>query len=338
MREIFQLRIIGPKSEQLVLLKNGPMSNRVRAQASQKFEILEAATGKAPKKIIAQRAGDDQIVKVIDEVSGEEFDLVIEDFHSANASLWGGNDAGVLQQYQIAGDSQLSQLKLDGGTSAARVDSLTSSTMLAGLGVLGIVAAAGSGGGGMGAGGSGGGSTGGGGTGGGDTGGGGSGGGSTGGGGAMPPVPAPIIHTVAIDDIINSAEASNSIVITGSKEAGNFITLTIGGNLTRILSASTERNWSYTLTAAEVAGLSQGGVELRATQTDIAGNVSVAGMRTIELDTALPASLELRLATDSGSSAVDGITNVSVVNIVGLEAGASWQYQIDGGAWIAGSG
>ncbi|MFN5095991.1 hypothetical protein, partial [Limnohabitans sp.] len=337
MREIFQLRIIGPKSEQLVLLKNGPMSNRVRAQASQKFEILEAATGKAPKKIIAQRAGDDQIVKVIDEVSGEEFDLVIEDFHSANASLWGGNDAGVLQQYQIAGDSQLSQLKLDGGTSAARVDSLTSSTMLAGLGVLGIVAAAGSGGGDTGGGGSGGGSTGGGGSGGGGSGDGGTGGG-TGGGGAMPPVPTPIIHTVAIDDIINSAEASNSIVITGSKEAGNFIILNIAGNFTRVLNASTERNWSYTLTAAEVAGLSLGRVELRATQTDVAGNVSAASTRTIELDTVLPADLELRLATDSGSSAVDGITNVSVVNIVGLEAGASWQYQIDGGAWIAGSG
>ncbi len=82
MREIFQIKIIGPKSEQLVPLKNGVMSNRVRAQALEKFEILEVVTGKAPKKVLSQRAGDDQIVKVIDEVSGEKFDLVIEDFHS----------------------------------------------------------------------------------------------------------------------------------------------------------------------------------------------------------------------------------------------------------------
>jgi hypothetical protein len=305
MREIFQIKIIGPKSEQLVPLKNGVMSNRVRAQALERFEILEVVTGKAPKKVLSQRAGDDQIVKVIDELSGEEFDLVIEDFHSTNASLWGGSDAGMLQQYQVIGDTQLSQLTLGGGSSAMGVVSSFSTTALAGAGAIGIAAATASGGGSV---------------------------------KSEVTVPAPDIHTVALDNTINLAESANSIVITGTKESGTFVTLTIGGVGTRILTASAEKNWSYTLTAAEVASLSQGEIELRVTQTDAAGNVSAACTRTITLDTVLPADLQLSLATDSGSSGVDGITNVGVVNVVGLEAGATWEYQIDGGDWRIGGG
>jgi hypothetical protein len=44
------------------------------------------------------------------------------------------------------------------------------------------------------------------------------------------------------------------------------------------------------------------------------------------------------LASDTGGSNSDGITNASTVNVGGLESGASWQYQIDGGSWVTGSG
>ena len=136
MSDIFQVKVIGPKGEQLVPLKPGSMNNRVRAQALQKFEIHEVTTGKAPQKIQSKRVGDDLIVIAIDEASGEEFDLVIEDFHSARASLWGGNDAGMLQQYQIAGDTQLSQLVLGEGLSTVGSVASYSSTALAGLSCL----------------------------------------------------------------------------------------------------------------------------------------------------------------------------------------------------------
>src|SRR6185437_8756287 len=43
------------------------------------------------------------------------------------------------------------------------------------------------------------------------------------------------------------------------------------------------------------------------------------------------------LATDSGKAG-DGITNVGTVNVSGLEAGASWEYAVNGGAFVAGTG
>ncbi|MGO4894710.1 beta strand repeat-containing protein, partial [Flavobacterium sp. W21_SRS_FM6] len=58
----------------------------------------------------------------------------------------------------------------------------------------------------------------------------------------------------------------------------------------------------------------------------------------ITLDTVV-ATPSLALATDSGSSSSDGITNDATVNVSGLEAGATWQYSLDGGVnWATGTG
>ena len=47
----------------------------------------------------------------------------------------------------------------------------------------------------------------------------------------------------------------------------------------------------------------------------------------------------LALATDSGSSTSDGITNVGTVTVSGLEANATWEYSTDSGStWSAGTG
>ena len=58
------------------------------------------------------------------------------------------------------------------------------------------------------------------------------------------------------------------------------------------------------------------------------------------LFTALPsaaAAPALALATDSGVAG-DGVTNVGTVNVSGLEADASWEYAVNGGAFVASSG
>ncbi|WP_158283946.1 Ig-like domain-containing protein [Pseudomonas sp. OV226] len=74
-------------------------------------------------------------------------------------------------------------------------------------------------------------------------------------------------------------------------------------------------------------------------QTDKAGNLAISSTQTYVLDTGAPAAASLALALDTGMSNSDGITNSGVVNISGLEAGASWQYQVDGsGTWVNGSG
>ncbi|MCX8519604.1 MAG: Ig-like domain-containing protein, partial [Methylophilaceae bacterium] len=57
------------------------------------------------------------------------------------------------------------------------------------------------------------------------------------------------------------------------------------------------------------------------------------------LDTTAPLAPTLRLASDTGVSATDGITNNPTLNVSGVESGATWVYQLDGttGVWISGT-
>jgi len=75
--------------------------------------------------------------------------------------------------------------------------------------------------------------------------------------------------------------------------------------------------------------------------TDTAGNASTAikNSSAITFDETGPSSQTLSLATDTGSSATDNITNDATINVSGLESGATWQYSTDGGSsWSNGSG
>jgi hypothetical protein len=59
-------------------------------------------------------------------------------------------------------------------------------------------------------------------------------------------------------------------------------------------------------------------------------------------DTTPPSAPSFSLATDSGASSADLITNVGTVNVTGLENGATWQYTLDSTAatptWVNGTG
>ncbi|WP_230961537.1 beta strand repeat-containing protein, partial [Burkholderia stagnalis] len=82
--------------------------------------------------------------------------------------------------------------------------------------------------------------------------------------------------------------------------------------------------WNTSFSATE--GLND--VQVR--QTDIAGNTSSATSFSFTLDTSAAAP-GVALATDSGSSTVDHITNVGTLNLTGVETGATVEYSIDGG-------
>jgi len=51
----------------------------------------------------------------------------------------------------------------------------------------------------------------------------------------------------------------------------------------------------------------------------------------IIVDDESPSAPTFALATDSGSDASDGITNIGTVNVIGVEDGATWQYSVDSG-------
>ncbi|WP_439822964.1 beta strand repeat-containing protein, partial [Burkholderia ubonensis] len=82
--------------------------------------------------------------------------------------------------------------------------------------------------------------------------------------------------------------------------------------------------WSTSFSATE--GLN----DIQVRQTDIAGNTSDPTSFSFTLDTSAAAP-GVALTTDSGSSAVDHITNVGTLNLTGVETGATVEYSTDGG-------
>ncbi|PTQ91328.1 Ig-like domain-containing protein [Agitococcus lubricus] len=89
--------------------------------------------------------------------------------------------------------------------------------------------------------------------------------------------------------------------------------------------------WSRTAPTAQ-----EGSNTVWVRQTDKAGNVSAAQQLQFVKDTQIQTpSLSF---TDTGASDSDGITREPTVTVNGLEAGASWQYQVDGGLWQDGVG
>ncbi|WP_256250216.1 beta strand repeat-containing protein, partial [Burkholderia ubonensis] len=82
--------------------------------------------------------------------------------------------------------------------------------------------------------------------------------------------------------------------------------------------------WSTSFSATE------GVNDVQVRQTDIAGNTSDPTSFSFTLDTSAAAP-GVALTTDSGSSAVDHITNVGTLNLTGVEAGATVEYSTDGG-------
>ncbi|WP_232444634.1 beta strand repeat-containing protein, partial [Burkholderia ubonensis] len=82
--------------------------------------------------------------------------------------------------------------------------------------------------------------------------------------------------------------------------------------------------WSTSFSATE--GLN----DIQVRQTDVAGNTSSATSFSFTLDTSAAAP-GVALTTDSGSSAVDHVTNVGTLNLTGVETGATVEYSTDGG-------
>jgi hypothetical protein len=79
--------------------------------------------------------------------------------------------------------------------------------------------------------------------------------------------------------------------------------------------------------------------QIQIKQIDAAGNSSTAGSSTVALtvdETVVVPTIAL--TKDDGISLTDGITNVGTVTVSGLEAGATWQYSLNGGDFVNGTG
>jgi hypothetical protein len=152
---------------------------------------------------------------------------------------------------------------------------------------------------------------------------------------------APTLSTIAGDNVLNYQEyltitgiGGAPVIVTGAKDAGAAVYLSIDGN-TYLLASNAGTSWTYALSREDV--LLKSAMNLSVVQRDAAGNTSEAVTRILVIDT-YAAPPQMQLAIDTGSSSTDGVTNSPTVNVVGLEVGATWKYQIDGGAWLTGTG
>ncbi|WP_230944721.1 beta strand repeat-containing protein, partial [Burkholderia stagnalis] len=132
---------------------------------------------------------------------------------------------------------------------------------------------------------------------------------------------------------LDTSAAAPGVALTtdSGSSASDHITNVGTLNLTGVETGATVQysvdngaHWNTSFSAVE--GLND--VQVR--QTDIAGNTSNPTSFSFTLDTSAAAP-GVALATDSGSSTVDHITNVGTLNLTGVETGATVEYSIDGG-------
>jgi hypothetical protein len=138
--------------------------------------------------------------------------------------------------------------------------------------------------------------------------------------------PAPVLASDSGSSSSDGLTNATSLIFTGTAEAGATVTL-INDATKAVLATGVAGggNWSIT-----VGNLPEGAIQVAAFATDAAGNTGTQSTATaVTIDRTAPGAPSLAL----------GSSNSGTVNVQGLEAGARWQYSLDGGAhWQDGSG
>ncbi|HBN2017695.1 TPA: Ig-like domain-containing protein [Escherichia coli] len=132
-------------------------------------------------------------------------------------------------------------------------------------------------------------------------------------------VPQLTINTVSDDDVINSAEHAQALIVTGSvtgAAAGDVVTVTLNGkSYTATLDAS--GNWSVGVPAADVTALASGDYTITAALTDKAGN-SNSATRGVEVNLTAPV---LTIDTVSGDDVINNTEKTQDLTISGTASG-----------------
>ncbi|WP_336211362.1 Ig-like domain-containing protein [Enterobacter sp. P82] len=132
-------------------------------------------------------------------------------------------------------------------------------------------------------------------------------------------LPGVIINTVAGDDVINAAELAAGQTISGkvvNAEAGNTVTVTIGGN-SYTATVQSDLTWSVNLPSDVLTALGNGDLTVTASVTNGVGN-SGTGERDIAIDANLPG---LRVDTVAGDDVINSIEHGQNLIITGTSDG-----------------
>ncbi|MDQ2218035.1 Ig-like domain-containing protein [Enterobacter roggenkampii] len=150
-------------------------------------------------------------------------------------------------------------------------------------------------------------------------------------------VPQLTIHTVSDDDVINSAEHAQALIVTGSvtgAAAGDVVTVSLNGkSYTATLDAS--GNWSVGVPAADVTALAAGDYTITAALTDKAGN-SNSATHGVAVNLTAPG---LTIDTVSGDDVINSTEKTQDLTLSGtasgLAAGAVVTVMLNGKAYSA---
>lgn len=133
-------------------------------------------------------------------------------------------------------------------------------------------------------------------------------------------LPGVIINTVSGDDIINAAEiAVNQTIsgqVTGTAQAGNTVTVTLGGNQ-YTATVQSDLSWSVSVPAADLQALGNGELTISASVTNTTGNTGTA-THDIVIDANLPG---LRVDTVAGDDVVNIIEHGQALVVTGSSSG-----------------
>ncbi|MGM3313393.1 beta strand repeat-containing protein, partial [Enterobacter hormaechei subsp. steigerwaltii] len=132
-------------------------------------------------------------------------------------------------------------------------------------------------------------------------------------------LPTVTINTVAGDNVINAAEVAAGQTLSGkvaNAEAGNTVTVTIGGN-TYTATVQSDLTWSVNVPESVLTALGNGDLTVSATVTNGHGNTGT-GEREIAIDANLPG---LRVDTVAGDDVVNTIEHAQNLIVSGTSDG-----------------
>ncbi|WP_278924400.1 beta strand repeat-containing protein [Pseudophaeobacter profundi] len=134
------------------------------------------------------------------------------------------------------------------------------------------------------------------------------------------------VNTVETDDVINQAEASDGVILSGNGEAGAAIEVLFQGVI-QTTTVAADGTWSVSYDASQIAGGTYDSTAT-VTSTDLAGN-SATSDHSLHVDT--ETSVILNSSHAGGDDAVSGAEAQAGVTLTGLaEAGASVVVEIAG--------
>ncbi|MCB6843439.1 Ig-like domain-containing protein [Escherichia coli] len=139
------------------------------------------------------------------------------------------------------------------------------------------------------------------------------------------------INTVSGDDVINAAEKSADLTLSGSTsgvEAGQTVTVTFGGK-TYTATVAGDGSWTTTVPAADLSALRDGDVTVQASVSTINGNTASA-THAYSVDATAPTLAINTIATDDILNAAEAGNPLTISGSSNAEAGQTVTVTLNG--------